>query len=135
MELINRGTRLSLVIFVSLSLVPLAAFGQTQDKPSEKAGSQPGAQALIEKAESLFAQGGQAFANGDKDAARKLFDQALDTIIMSGTSTSANSRLEAYYRDLVTRIHGHEALEGDDHSEKTAPAPLDEIASLSEKDL
>jgi membrane-bound lytic murein transglycosylase D len=151
--------RRSLVLILSLALGPLAAFAQTESKsPSqtdntlsaqteskspgkadsksvEPAGSPESAQALIEKAESLYSKGDQAFANGDKETARKLFDQALDTIITSGRSTSANSRLEAYYRDLVTRIHGHEALEGDDHSEKTAPAPLDELASLTEKDL
>jgi membrane-bound lytic murein transglycosylase D len=135
MRLINRGTRRSLVIMLSLSLVPLAAFGQTQTNAPGPAASHPTAEAIIEKAELLYAQGDQSFANGDKEAARKLFDRALDAIITSGVSTGSNSRLEAYYRDLVTRIHAHEALEGDDHSEKTAPAPLDELASLSQADL
>ena len=134
MGLINCRTRRFLVILLSLSVVPLAVSGQTQNKPPEPATSQPGAEALIEKAEALYSQGEQAFAKGDTEAARKLFDEALDTVITSGISTSANSRLEAYYRDLVTRIHGHEALDGDDHSEKTAPAPLDELANLSEAD-
>lgn len=136
MELSNSGTRRALVILLSLGLAPLAAFGQSQSNSSESASAaQPTAQAVIEKAESLYSQGDQAFANGDKEGARKLFDQALDAIILSGANISANTRLEAYYRDLVTRIHAHEALEGDDHSEKTAPAPLDELASLTEKDL
>src|SRR5262245_20387213 len=133
MGLFNRGTRRFLVVGISLSLGPLAAFGQTQPTSIEASGPQT-AQAIIQKAESLYSQGDQAFANGEKERARTLFDQALDAVITSGTDVSANSRLEAYYRDLVTRIHGHEALEGDDHSEKTAPAPLDELASLTEKD-
>jgi membrane-bound lytic murein transglycosylase D len=120
---------------LSLSIVPVAALGQTQNQTPELVAAQAAPQVLIQKAESLYTQGDQAFANGDHEAARKLFDQALDTIITSSASIGANSRLEAYYRDLVTRIHGHEALEGDDHSEKTAPAPLDELASLSEADL
>src|SRR5215510_13595458 len=135
MGLINRWTHSSLIVIISLSILPLAAFAQTQNKSLEQSSSQAAAQSVIEKAESLYSQGDQAFANGDKEGARKLFDQALDAIITSGTNIGANSRLEAYYRDLVTRIHGHEALEGDDHSEKTAPAPLDELASLTEKDL
>jgi membrane-bound lytic murein transglycosylase D len=116
-------------------LAPVAVSGQTQSNSPETSAARVTAQAIIEKAESLYTRGDQAFANGDRESARKLFDQALDTVITSGASTGANSRLEAYYRDLVTRIHGHEALEGDDHSEKTAPAPLDELASLSEADL
>src|SRR5262249_20295982 len=135
MGLFNRGTRRFLVGALSLSLVPLTAFGQTQNKSLDLSASQATAQAIIEKAESLYSKGDQAFANGDKERARTLFDQALDAVITSGMNLNANSRLEAYYRDLVTRIHGHEALEGDDHSEKTAPSPLDELASLTEKDL
>src|SRR5215510_4914172 len=135
MGLINRWTHSSLIVIISLSILPLAAFAQTQNKALEPAASLPNAQSIIEKAEALYSQGDQAFTRGDKEGARRLFDQALDTVIMSGLSTNTNSRLEAYYRDLVTRIHGHEALEGDDHSEKTAPAPLDELASLSGKDL
>lgn len=109
--------------------------------PSIAAARQTDPQAIIDKAESLFRQGQQASEKGQTEEARKLFDSALDAVMMSGIDLRSNSKLDSYYRQLLERIHKFESnpeaadpkLEG--HAEIVEPSALDEIAKVSETEL
>src|SRR5262249_30500746 len=61
--------------------------------------------ALIDSAEGKYKQGEEAFNKGQKDSARQKFDEAVDVIMLSGINLRANPKLDAYYTDLVERIH------------------------------
>jgi len=93
------------------------------------------ADAVVTRAEAFYRQGEAEFGNGRLEAARKLFDQALDAVLQSGIDLRSNSRLDAYYRDLLERIHKHEAQPGDEHPEVNAPAVIDELAGIKESEL
>src|SRR5689334_8832136 len=84
------------------------------------------ADAVVNRAEALYRQGEAEFGKGQLETARKLFDQAVDAVLQSGIDLRSNSRLDTYYRDLLERIHKHEAQPGDEHAEVNAPAVLDE---------
>ena len=62
---------------------------------------------VIRKAEDLYRQGEQARSRGEIEAARKRFDEAVDAVMDSGISLRSDSRLDAFYRDLLQRIHSH----------------------------
>src|SRR5262249_30310696 len=71
---------------------------------------------------------------------RKMFDQALDTVIESGRDLQRDSKLAAYYRALLDRIHKHEAQPGDlheaaDRPEVAEPSVLDEVSEIKEGEL
>ncbi len=126
-------SRLVLVSILSISFggsVFSSVFAQT-----ERQSSSEDIQAIIGKAEEIYRRGDQEFAKAQLDAARKSFDQAIDAVLQSGVDVRANSRLDAYYRDLVERIHKHEAQPGDDHPEISAPAVLDELSSIGDAEL
>src|SRR5215813_10222885 len=61
--------------------------------------------ALIDKAEAKYKQGEEAFNKDQKETARLKFDEAVDVIMLSGINLRANPKLDAYYTDLVERIH------------------------------
>jgi membrane-bound lytic murein transglycosylase D len=139
MRLTEKAGRRVTAVLISFILLgtfgPLEVFGQTAERVSS-----PQAQTVIEKAESYFRQGQEAFNKGDRDAARKLFDQALDAVLMSGINLRADSRLESYYRVLLDRIHKFEAHPEDDHSpeeraEAVEPSLLDELSDIDDSEL
>ncbi|MEW6212750.1 MAG: hypothetical protein AB1631_30775, partial [Acidobacteriota bacterium] len=109
--------------------------------PSIAAAQQTDPQTVIDKAEALFQQGQQAFEKGQMDEARKLFDQALDAVMISGLDLRSNPKLDSYYRRLLERIHKFESkpeaadpkLEG--HAEVVEPSVLDEISNVSETEI
>ncbi|HEY6330888.1 MAG TPA: lytic transglycosylase domain-containing protein, partial [Blastocatellia bacterium] len=88
---------------------------------------------LIDKAESLYGQGNEAFERGEIEIARKLFDQALRVITGSGIEIRSNSTLDQYYRSLIDRIQNRGSQQGE--PEPTAPSLLDELSNISETDL
>ena len=74
------------------------------------------------------------------EEARKFFDQAVDAILLSGIDLRAEAKLDAYYRDLLNRIHKYEAQPDDDHGEEARPeivetSVLDELSEIKESEL
>jgi membrane-bound lytic murein transglycosylase D len=139
MRLSQKAGRRFAAILISLMLLwtigPLEVFGQAAGQASSQQ-----TQAIIDQAESYFRQGQEAFAKGERDAARNLFDQALDTVLRPGMNLRANSTLDSYYRDLVDRIHRFEAHPEDDHSpderaEIVEPSLLDELSKIDDNEL
>lgn len=88
---------LSLAALFGTALMPSRSFAQTDT-----------IKALIENAEAKYKQGEELFNKGQKDVARQKFDESVDVIMLSGINLRANPKLDAYYTDLVERIHSFE---------------------------
>jgi membrane-bound lytic murein transglycosylase D len=104
-------------------------------RASQSASQSSTAEETINLAEATYRQGVEALAKGKNEAARGFFDKALDYLLSSGFEASGNTRLQAYYRDLVDRIHSHESQAGDDRKELAEPAVLDELSKVGESEL
>ena len=110
---------LALIVFALLHTITtgvLDTFAQERSTPSLEAPLVPPSknlhgdntkdnlQAVMARAESFFKKAEAAYAQGKKEEARKLFDDAVDVIILSGINLRANPSLDAYYTELVERI-------------------------------
>ncbi|MEK6322134.1 MAG: transglycosylase SLT domain-containing protein [Acidobacteriota bacterium] len=139
MRLAREASRVVVVLLLSLLLIgtvgPVQALGGSQ-QPALSTGTQ----SIIDRAEEVYLRGEEATAKGLPDIARKMFDQALDTVLQSGIDLKADARLAAYYRSLLDRIHKHEAQPGDIHEateqpEVAEPSVLDEVSEIKEAEL
>jgi len=114
---------------------PVQALGQTSQTASAN-----NTQAIIDRAEESFLRGEEAISKGLPDIARKMFDNALDTVLQSGLDIKTDTKLSAYYRGLLDRIHKHEAQPGDVHDaidrpEVAEPSVLDEVSEIKDAEL
>jgi len=114
---------------------PTQALGQ-----SPPSASRTTTQAIIDRAEESFLRGEEAHSKGLPDIARKMFDNALDTVLQSGIDLKTDAKLAAYYRALLDRIHKYEAQAGDVHEaadrpEVAEPSALDEVSEIKESEL
>lgn len=163
MRLAGKASRSVVLLLISLmlagALTPIKVFGQSQElkppqtlTPPQTATQTQSSQALtppdnvqsvIDRAEEAFRRGEEAQAKGLPDIARKMFDQAVDSIHQSGIDLKTTPKLETYYRQLLDRIHKHEAQPGDLHpaeeqqevKEVAEPALLDELSDIKEAEL
>ena len=158
----SRTVGLLLISFLLIGTVgPVKAFGQssqqasavsTQTQPPQQASvvstqtqtpqqaSVVSTQAVIDRAEDSFRRGEEAVSKGLPDIARKMFDTALDTVLQSGVELKTDPKLSAYYRNLLDRIHKHEAQPGDlheaaDRPEVAEPSVLDEVSEIKDAEL
>jgi len=95
---------------------------------------------VIERAEESYLRGEEASSKGLPDVARRMFDNALDTVLQSGLDLKTDTKLSTYYRALLDKIHKHEAQPGDLHDaadlpEVAEPSVLDEVSEIKEADL
>ncbi len=139
MRLAREASRVSVALLLSTLLIgtvgPLKVLGQSQQPASSQT-----TQSVIDRAEESFRRGEEAAAKGLPDIARKMFDNALDTVLQSGIDLRADAKLSAYYHDLLNRIHKHEAQPGDVHEaaeqpEVAEPSVLDEVSAIKEDEL
>jgi membrane-bound lytic murein transglycosylase D len=151
MRLAGKASRSVILLLISLMLAgvltPIEAFGRSQELKPPQSLAPPQAltppdnvQSVIDRAEEAFRRGEEAQAKGLPDIARKMFDQAVDNILQSGIELKTNPKLETYYRQLLDRIHKHEAQPGDVHpaeerQEVAEPALLDELSDIKEAEL
>jgi len=109
--------------------------------PSRALAQQTDPQSVIDRAEALFQQGREAHTKGQTEEARKLFDQALDAVMMAGLDLRSNQKLDSFYRQLLERIHKFESRPDDadnkldGHAEIVEPSVLDELSKISESEL
>ena len=99
---------------------------------------QAGPEDIMTLAEAAYTHGAEALAKGQTEAARVAFDRALEYVLSAGFDTSSNPRLQAYYRDLVERIHSHDSKAGEGRKEPgeiVEPAVLDALSKISESEL
>jgi len=122
MRLAKGSGRFVVILLLSLSIIGSAtpAFSQAQT-PATPPAKVVDSQTIIDRAEELFRRGEEAFGKGLIDIARKMWDDALDVVLQSGISLRTDSKLDAYYRRLVERIHKYEAQPGDEHTLETHP--------------
>lgn len=129
------------VVFLLLPLILISAIAPSQVfAQSATQASSDSSQIVIDRAEALYRQGADAHRKGLLEDARKFFDQAVDAILLSGIDLRAEAKLDAYYRDLLNRIHKYEAQPDDDHGEELRPevvetAVLDELSDIKESEL
>jgi membrane-bound lytic murein transglycosylase D len=101
---------------------------------------QSGASQVIAIAESHLKKGESAYQGGQYDQARREFDDAVDTILLSEIDIRESEELKIYYRTLIEKINRYqiaaiEQKDGGFSEQRHEPSPLDKIASLSEADL
>ncbi len=139
MRLAREASRVVVVLLLSLLLIgtvgPIHALGQSPQPVSST-----NTQSIIDRAEESFLRGEDASSRGLTDIARKMFDNALDTVLQSGIDLKTDTKLAAYYRALLDRIHKHEAQPGDVHDaadlpEVAEPSVLDEVSEIKEAEL
>jgi membrane-bound lytic murein transglycosylase D len=145
MRLESVARRVTVVLLLSALILTAAspgAFAQSSQQPA----TSTNVQSVIDRAEEAFRLGEEAHKKGLTDIARKMFDQAVDIVHESGISLRDDLKLEAYYRQLVSRIHKYEARPDDSHQneqqteseqrpEKVEPALLDELSNLKDDEL
>jgi membrane-bound lytic murein transglycosylase D len=135
-NVVGRGVVFLLLPLILISAItPAQVFAQTVPQASSDS-----TQVIIDRAEALFRQGDDAHRKGLLEEARKFFDQAVDAILLSGIDLRAEAKLDAYYRDLLNRIHKYEAQPDDDHGEEARPeiveaSVLDELSEIKESEL
>jgi membrane-bound lytic murein transglycosylase D len=139
---------LLLPLLTLLATAPARALGQSDHQVSPAS-----VKAIIDSAEASYRQGADAHFLNQSERARKLFDQAVDTILLSGVSIRSDARLAAYYEELIGRIRKHDRLLVDEqvqkaqreqqkHDEDKAerreavePALLDELSGIKDTEL
>ncbi len=132
----GRSIVLCLLTSFVLSIVgPLGVSAQTA-----RQGPADPIQGVIDRADESYRLGVEALSKGDAELSRRMFDQAVDAVLMSGINLRANAKLDRYYRDLLDRIHRHEAQPDDIHAveqrpETVEPAVLDELSKIQESEL
>jgi membrane-bound lytic murein transglycosylase D len=139
MRLAREARRIVGVLLISFLLIgmvgPVKAFGQSPSQVPTVS-----TQSIIDSAEESFRRGEDAVAKGLPDIARKMFDSALDTVLQSGVDLKRDAKLAEYYRNLLDRIHKHEAQPGDlhepiDRPEVAEPSVLDEVSEIKDAEL
>jgi peptidoglycan lytic transglycosylase D len=143
MSLAKTSGRFAVLLLLSLSIIGSVtpAFSQSPTpNQSQAPAAVANSQAIIDRAEELFARGEEAFGKGLTDVARKMWDDALDVVLQSGINLRTDSKLDAYYRRLIERIHKYEAQPGDEHALEThpefaEPSALDELSDIKDSEL
>lgn len=114
------------VLFAALTIDTVAFAGQQ---------AQSDADGIIQRAETSYQKGESALGRGDLGIARSHFDDAVDSVLALGVDLRTNSRLHAYFDDLVDRIHRHYARPVEERDEISEPALLDELSSIRDTEL
>src|SRR6185503_8745035 len=132
-------TSFLLSIFIPLGVSAQTAQASVPAQTAQQAVSDP-IQAIMDKADESYRLGLEALSKGDAELSRRMFDQAVDAVLMSGINLRANAKLDRYYRDLLDRIHKHEAQPDDIHvveqrPETVEPSVLDELSKIQESEL
>jgi membrane-bound lytic murein transglycosylase D len=130
--------RLGLICCIAVVLgyvaLPRRALARQGGQASQTAGQ------TIGIAESHFKKGEDAYLAGQYDLARREFDDAVDSILVSDLDVRASQELKIYYRTLIEKINHYqiaaiEQKDGGFSEQRHEPSPLDRIASLSDADL
>jgi membrane-bound lytic murein transglycosylase D len=90
---------------------------------------------LIAKVEAKFGSGEQNFKAGHLDAARRDFNDAVDSMLESGYDLNSDPKLSELFRRVVDTVYTYELQAfraGDGFQESPAvPAPIDEVAEMT----
>ena len=90
---------------------------------------------LIANVEQKFASGQQNYKAGHLEAARKDFDDAVDSLLQSGYDLDGDPKLSELFHRVVDTVYTYELQAfraGDGFQEAPAvPAPIDEVAEMT----
>jgi Soluble lytic murein transglycosylase and related regulatory proteins (some contain LysM/invasin domains) len=90
---------------------------------------------LIARVEAKFASGEQNFKAGHLDAARRDFNDAVDSMLESGYDLNSDPKLSELFHRVVDTVYTYELQAfraGDGFQESPAvPAPIDEVAEMT----
>ncbi len=90
---------------------------------------------LIARVEQKFASGEQNYKAGHLEAARKDFDEAVDSMLESGYDLNGDPKLSELFHRVVDTVYADELQAfraGDGFQEAPAvPAPIDEVAEMT----
>src|SRR5215467_7027668 len=122
-----------LAVVFGIAILPSQARGRL-DPPQTNAAE------TIGIAESHLRKGEEAYLAGQYDQARREFDDAVDSILVSDVDVRHSEELKIYYRTLIEKINRYqiaaiEQKDGGFSEQRHEPSPLDKIASLSDADL
>jgi hypothetical protein len=73
--------------------------------PSEIERDDPRVQAIIDRAEDYFRKGELNLRDGTREAARRDFDEAVDSVLKSRMDVRSNPKLQNFYLQLVERVY------------------------------
>jgi membrane-bound lytic murein transglycosylase D len=88
----------------------------------------------VARAEALYAEGYKLYHAGHRDAARKLFDEAVDSILANSSEPVNRSSFDKRFDELVRKIYllDVDSLQSDTPEEPSFDkAPIDDILSLT----
>src|SRR5262245_34874721 len=106
-ELVSRHVALIFLSLLTITTIGInPSFAQALDAPLTP--PKDSIQSVIDRSEFSFRKAQEAYNKGQKDEARRLFDESVDVIMLSGYNLRANPKLDAYYAELVERIAGYE---------------------------
>ena len=108
--------------------LPNLSIPQLPPKPTQ-------ADARIRRAEDSFKEGKKLFLAGDRAGARKLFDQALDSVLNASDEPTNQTAFDKRFEDLVQAIYRMD-VDGDLEEAANQPpkfdkAPIDDISNLT----
>lgn len=142
MNRLNAPLSVALCLALSSSVVfaqttPARGSADVPAAPPRAADAQT--RAVIDRAQNLFEMGEAAFRQNDLDRARRSFDDAVDAILASNVDIRKNEPLQAYYRELIEKVHHHQMMaqdvEAQGFSEQAYVPAESELATLSDSDL
>jgi len=124
-----------IAVALSAAVFPLESLGVAAGQAA-----QTGASQTIGIAESHFKKGEEAYLAAQYDRARREFDEAVDSILVSEVDVRDSEELKIYYRTLIEKINRYqiaaiEQKDGGFSEQRHDPSPLDKIASLSDAEL
>lgn len=126
--------------FPSSDLLPVVSSAEVPAPPAVVAVSLADpVEALITASSAAFAAGEAELERGHLAAAGESFDAAIDLILQSPLGGRSDSRLQAHYDRLISRISALEILalrEGDGFTQtRTEPAVIDELLAVATLEL
>src|SRR5215470_10849971 len=126
--------RLAVIWAIVAVSAPVSALGW------QGAATQTAAAQIITVSETHFKKGEDAYSAAQYDRARREFDEAVDSLLVSELDVQGNEELKIYYRTLIEKINRYqiaaiEQKDGGFSEQRHEPSPLDKIASLSDAEL
>src|SRR5215467_15488631 len=92
----SRATTLLLFVVLLGGVFPAAAFAQAEQKPptSAQKSQATDSQTIIARAEESFKRGAEAMSKGLPEIGRKMFDNAVDSVLQSGVDLKSDPKLD-----------------------------------------
>lgn len=141
MTIFRTGPTVALVLALIVSPIVSVSAQATSQRPSEGVSPRDQqVQAIIEKAENLYKLAEDDLTRGSVEHARREFDRAIDAILEASPDLHADTKLQAYYHALLTKISSKQLSSVQDggagYTEQNyVPSAIDQINAVDLDDL